>query len=53
MNTNNLFYDFENQLPMEDKIQEARSSMDARAKKEFAENLKDTSPHFIQYTVRI
>ena len=53
MNTNNLFYDFENQVPMEGKIKEARSSMDAESKKQFKRDLQDTSPHFIQYTVRI
>ncbi|MBK8504080.1 MAG: hypothetical protein IPL46_18855 [Saprospiraceae bacterium] len=53
MNTNNLFYDFENQIPMEDKIKEARSTLDAEAKKQLKTDLKDTSPHFIQYTVRI
>jgi hypothetical protein len=52
MNTNNLFYDFENQVPMEDKIKEARASMDAKAKIQFAKNLRETAPRFIQYTVR-
>lgn len=52
MNTNELFYDFEEQIPLKDKIEESREQLSTREAEEFWECLDETIEHYIEYVVR-
>ncbi len=53
MNTDNLFYDLNDQVPLEDKIEEVRDTMKTADRKKFNEDFDDTDQHFMEYVVRI
>jgi beta-lactamase superfamily II metal-dependent hydrolase len=51
MKEEELFFDYNKEVPLRDKITEARRRLSARERKEFEDNLKQTDL-YIQYTVK-
>ena len=52
MNEEGLFFDFNEQVPLKDKISEARNRMTVKERKHFDENFDNTNPLYFQYTVK-
>jgi hypothetical protein len=51
MNPEKLFFDYNKEVPLKDKIADARSRMSARERKEFKDNFRATKL-YLQYTVK-
>lgn len=53
MNEEGLFYDPNNEIPLSEKIEDARSEMSAAERSKFEKNLVVTDPMYIQYTISL
>ena len=51
MNEEDLFYDFNKEVPLKEKIEEARSRMSKKEKEEFDKNFEPNDPLYLQYTL--
>jgi hypothetical protein len=51
MNPENLFFDYNKEVPLKDKIADARSRLSARERKEFDDNFR-AAKLYLQYTVK-
>ncbi len=52
-NTDNLFYDLDEQIPLVDKIDEFRNSMKTSERKRFDDDFDEQKEHYMEYVVRI
>jgi hypothetical protein len=53
MNEEGLFFDFNGEVPIADKLEEARAMMSTRERQDFEGNFDFNDPHYLQYTVRL
>lgn len=53
MNTDNLFYDLDNRIPLAKKIDDARKTMKAADHKKFLDSFDNSDDHFMEYVVKI
>ncbi len=53
MNTDNLFYDLDDQIPLAKKIEDSRKKMKAADHKKFLDSLDNSDEHFMEYVVKI
>ena len=53
MNEKGLFFDFHDDVPLREKIDEARDNMTTKERAAFTKNFDDSNPLYLQYTVKL